>query len=393
MPQFPAVSEALWQAASAQIRNMATIGGNLLQRTRCAYFRDPASFPACNKRVPGSGCSAMEGVNRGHAVLGTSDACIATYPGDLAAALVAFDAVVHLGERKVAIDDFFLLPGTTPHKEHAMQPGEMITAITIPASAAARHSTYLKVRDRQSYEFAAASAAVGIEFEADHETIRDIRIGLGGVATKPWRARAVEDALRGKVLEPETIKSASRLAVEGAVAHGGNHYKIELAPRVIERAILKIGSFGMTIVDTKMKRGDASDGLLGGRLARIDGPAKITGAADYAMEHSPEGMVYAVIIDSTIASGRVVAIDTRAAEAYPGVLLVLTPDNALPIKTATDWTGAPPPDGSLRAARTRDHIRRPAHRRCHRRDLRAGDRCSSAHQGHLRRDRTDFEFR
>ena len=239
---FPAVSEALWQAASAQIRNMATIGGNLLQRTRCAYFRDPASFPACNKRVPGSGCSAMEGVNRGHAVLGTSDACIATYPGDLAAALVAFDAVVHLGERKVAIDDFFLLPGTTPHKEHAMQPGEMITAITIPASAAARHSTYLKVRDRQSYEFTAASAAVGIEFEADRETIRDIRIGLGGVATKPWRARAVEDALRGKVLEPDTIKSASRLAVEGANAYGGNHYKIELAPRVIERAILKAGA-------------------------------------------------------------------------------------------------------------------------------------------------------
>jgi xanthine dehydrogenase YagS FAD-binding subunit len=242
LAEFPAVSEALWQAASAQIRNMATIGGNLLQRTRCAYFRDPASFPACNKRVPGSGCSAMEGVNRGHAVLGTSDACIATYPGDLAAALVAFDAVVHLGERKVPIDDFFLLPGTTPHKEHAMQPGEMITAITIPASAAARHSTYLKVRDRQSYEFAAASAAAGIEFEADHETIRDIRIGLGGVATKPWRARAVEDALRGKVLEPETVKNASRLAVEGAVAHGGNHYKIELAPRVVERAILKSGA-------------------------------------------------------------------------------------------------------------------------------------------------------
>jgi xanthine dehydrogenase YagS FAD-binding subunit len=242
LAEFPAVSEALWQAASAQIRNMATIGGNLLQRTRCGYFRDPASFPACNKRVPGSGCSAMEGINRGHAVLGTSDACIATYPGDLAAALVAFDAVVHLGERRVAIDDFFLLPGETPHKEHAMQPGEMITAITIPASAAARHSTYLKVRDRQSYEFAAASAAVGIEFEADRETIRDIRIGLGGVATKPWRARAVEDALRGKVLEPDTVKSASRLAVEGAIAHSGNRYKIELAPRVVERAILKSGA-------------------------------------------------------------------------------------------------------------------------------------------------------
>jgi xanthine dehydrogenase YagS FAD-binding subunit len=240
--QYPAVSEALSQAASAQLRNRATIGGNLLQRTRCAYFRDPSTFPACNKRNPGSGCSALEGVNRGHAILGTSVACIATYPGDLAVALVALDAVVHLGERKVAVDDFFLLPGTTPHKEHAMQSGEMITAITIPASVAARHSTYLKVRDRQSYEFAAASAAVGIEFEPDGETIRDIRIGLGGAATKPWRARAVEDALRGKALEPDTVKSASRLAVEGAIAHGGNHYKIELAPRVVERAILKTGA-------------------------------------------------------------------------------------------------------------------------------------------------------
>jgi xanthine dehydrogenase YagS FAD-binding subunit len=240
--QFPAVSEALWQAASAQIRNMATIGGNLLQRTRCAYFRDPATFPACNKRSPGSGCSAMDGINRNHAVLGTSDTCIATYPGDLAVALIALDAIVHLGERKVAINDFFLLPGATPHKEHQMQQGEMITAITIPASIAARRSTYLKVRDRQSYEFAAASAAVGIEFEADGKTIRDLRVALGGVATTPWRARAVEDALRGKTLEPEQIRRASLLAVEGAVAHGENHYKIELAPRVVERAIMKTGA-------------------------------------------------------------------------------------------------------------------------------------------------------
>ncbi len=240
--QFPAVSEALWQAASAQIRNMASIGGNLLQRTRCAYFRDPATFPACNKRSPGSGCSALEGVTRNHAVLGGSDACIATYPGDLAVALTAFDAVVHLGERSVAIDDFFLLPGSTPNREHAMQPGEMITAITIPTSVAARHSTFIKVRDRQSYEFAAASAAVGIAFEADGKTISDIRVALGGVATKPWRARGVEDALRGRAFEPEAVKQASRLAIEGAIDHGANHYKIELAPRVVERAILKTGA-------------------------------------------------------------------------------------------------------------------------------------------------------
>ena len=239
--RFPAVSEALWQAASAQIRNMATIGGNLMQRTRCPYFRDPSNFPACNKREPGSGCSALGGVTRGHAVLGTSDACIAMYPGDLAVALVAFDAIAHLGERRVSVDDFFLLPGTTPDREHAIEPGEMITAIEIPGSAAARRSTYLKIRDRQSYEFAAASAAVGIEFEADGRTIRDLRVALGGVATKPWRARAVEEALKGKVLEPDAVRAATLLAVEGAVDHGANHYKIELAPRVVARAILKMG--------------------------------------------------------------------------------------------------------------------------------------------------------
>ncbi|MGY5809573.1 FAD binding domain-containing protein [Rhizobium sp. LEGMi198b] len=239
--QFPAVSQALSLAASAQIRNMATIGGNLMQRTRCPYFRDPATFPACNKRAPGSGCSAIGGVTRNHAVLGTSEACIATNPGDLAVALVAFDAVVHLGSRQVAIDDFFLLPGTTPDREHAIEPGEMITAITIPTSAAARRSTYLKVRDRQSYEFAAASAAVGLELEADGRTIRDIRVALGGVATKPWRARAVEEALKGQVLDAAAVKRASLLAVKGAVYHGANHYKITLAPRVVERAILTMG--------------------------------------------------------------------------------------------------------------------------------------------------------
>lgn len=238
--RFPAVSEALWQAASAQIRNMATIGGNLMQRTRCPYFRDPGNFSACNKREPGSGCSAIGGVTRGHAVLGASDACIAMYPGDLAVALVAFDATVHLGERQIPVDDFFLLPGTTPDKEHAIEPGEMITAIEIPGSAA-RRSTYLKIRDRQSYEFAAASAAVGIEFEPDGRTIRDLRVALGGVATKPWRARAVEAALIGEVLEPDAVRAASLLAVEGAVDHGANHYKVELAPRVVARAILKLG--------------------------------------------------------------------------------------------------------------------------------------------------------
>jgi xanthine dehydrogenase YagS FAD-binding subunit len=238
---FPAISESLWQAASAQLRNMATIGGNLMQRTRCPYFRDPAAFPACNKRSPGSGCAAIGGVTRNHAVLGTSSSCIATYPGDLAVALVAFDAEVDLGTRRVAIDDFFLLPGATPEREHAIEPGEVITAIHVPASPAARRSTYLKVRDRQSYEFAAASAAVGLELAPDGRTIVDIRVALGGVATKPWRAHGVERALKGKALTAEAVEISARHAIVGAVDHGANRYKIDLAPRVVARAILTLG--------------------------------------------------------------------------------------------------------------------------------------------------------
>lgn len=239
--QFPAVAQSLALAASPQIRNMATIGGNLMQRTRCAYFRNPAAFPACNKRNPGSGCAALGGVTRNHAVLGTSGACIATYPGDLAVALLALDAIIHAGDRRIPIDDFFLTPSDTPQRETVLAPGELITAVCIPATPAGRRSTYLKVRDRQSYEFAAASAAVGLELEADGRTIRDLRVALGGVATRPWRARAVEDALRGQPLEEARIIEASRLAVEGAVAHGDNAYKIDLTPRVVTRAILSMG--------------------------------------------------------------------------------------------------------------------------------------------------------
>ncbi|MBZ9793110.1 xanthine dehydrogenase family protein subunit M [Rhizobium sp. 3T7] len=238
---YPAISQSLLLAASPQLRNMATIGGNLLQRTRCPYFRDPGTFSACNKRNPGSGCSAIGGVTRNHAVLGTSGACIASYPGDLAVALVALEATIDLSDREVTAEDFFVLPGDTPERETLLERGEMVMAINIPASPVARTSTYLKVRDRQSYEFAAASAAVGLELEADGKTIRDIRVALGGVATKPWRARSVEKALIGKVLDAGTVEKASRLAMEGAVADGGNRYKIELAPRVVARAILNMG--------------------------------------------------------------------------------------------------------------------------------------------------------
>lgn len=157
-------------------------------------------------------------------------------------ALVAFDAVVEIGQHSVPIDDFFLVPGDTPERETVIEKGEIITGIRVPASAAAKNSVYLKVRDRQSYEFAAASAAVGLELEDDGRTVRDIRVALGGVATKPWRARGVEQALIGKVIDAETVRAASLAAVEGAVSNGGNHYKIELAPRVVARAILELAS-------------------------------------------------------------------------------------------------------------------------------------------------------
>ena len=242
--QAPALSEALWRAASAQIRNMASIGGNLLQRTRCTYFRDPAAYPECNKRNPGSGCAALNGINRNHAVLGGSDACIAVYPGDLAVALVAFDATVLIrGEtdRRVTADDFYRLPGSRPDIEHDLSTGEMIVGVEVPVVPALKRSHYLKVRDRASYEFAAASAAVGLELEDDGHTIKDVRIALGGVGTKPWRARQVEQALIGKPFTEKVLRDASRHAVDGAQAREHNGFKIVLAPRVVARALMTVG--------------------------------------------------------------------------------------------------------------------------------------------------------
>lgn len=240
----PALSESLWRAASAQLRNMASIGGNLMQRTRCMYFRDPGAYPNCNKRNPGSGCAAMDGVNRNHAVLGTSDACIAIYPGDFAVALVAFDATVIVNgpsERRIPIDRFFVLPGQTPHVETTLGAGEVIVGIEVPRSASLKRSHYLKVRDRASYEFAAASAAVGLELEADGKTIRDVRIALGGVATKPWRLQAVEASLKGKTLNEATLRSAAAASVDGAKSSGHNAFKIDLAPKVVARALMMVG--------------------------------------------------------------------------------------------------------------------------------------------------------
>ncbi len=235
---YPAIAEALQLAASPQLRNMATLGGNVLQRTRCPYYRDP-SWAACNKRTPGSGCAAIGGFNRQHAVLGVSERCIAQYPGDFAVALAALDAEVELvgpgGARRISILDLHT-GSDRPHIEHSLRPGEVIVGFRVPAAPWARRSTYLKIRDRQSYEFAIASAAVALDL--DGGVVRHARIGLGGMAYKPWRAKAAEAALVGKPLTEDTATAAARLALEGAVGHGHNDYKVELGRRTVVRALL-----------------------------------------------------------------------------------------------------------------------------------------------------------
>lgn len=241
--QYPVISEALLESASPQVRNQATMGGNLLQRTRCPYFRD-VGYAACNKRDPGSGCSAIGGVNRWHAVLGTSEHCIAAHPSDLAVALVALDAAVEIrsagGERTVPLADFHRLPDDTPHIETVLEPGEVIAAITVPANPAARRSTYVKVRDRASFEFAVVSAAVALDMDGD--SIRQARVALGGVGTKPWRVPEVEGALAGASLDPAALRPAAALATEGARGWGHNDFKIELMQRAIVRAIETAGA-------------------------------------------------------------------------------------------------------------------------------------------------------
>jgi xanthine dehydrogenase YagS FAD-binding subunit len=239
---FPVIAEALLESASPQVRNQATMGGNLLQRTRCPYFRD-IGYSACNKRTPGSGCAAIGGVNRWHAVLGTSEHCIAAHASDLAVALVALDAVIEMrsarGERTVPLIDFHRLPGETPHIETMLEAGEVITAIVVPASRAARRSHYLKVRERASFEFALVSAAVAIDMDGDR--IREARIALGGVGTKPWRVTEVEAALVGSTLEPALLRRAAALAAQGARGYGHNDFKIELMQRAVVRAIESMG--------------------------------------------------------------------------------------------------------------------------------------------------------
>jgi Aerobic-type carbon monoxide dehydrogenase, middle subunit CoxM/CutM homologs len=235
--RFPVLSEAILSGATTQIRNMATVAGNILQRTRCPYFRDVHA--SCNRRQPGSGCDALDGFNRGHAVLGVSEHCIATHPSDMCVALAVLDADVHTARadgttRSIPFCDFHLASGDTPHVEVALEHGELITHIVISNLPAAQRSHYLKVRDRASYEFALSSAAVVLDLDSD--TIRAARLGLGGVATKPWRATEAEHFLIGRKASDATFRDAAEIALAGASAREHNHFKIELAKRTIVRA-------------------------------------------------------------------------------------------------------------------------------------------------------------
>jgi len=235
--RYPLLASAILAGASQQLRNMASAGGNLLQRTRCYYFYDTAT--PCNKREPGSGCSARNGLNRMHAILGTSEDCIATHPSDMCVALAALDAKVHVagpsGTRAMAFADFHRLPGTTPQRDTNLRPDEIVTAVELPAQGFAGHYSYLKIRDRLSYAFALVSVAAALELEGD--AIKQARLALGGVAHKPWRDTSAEAALRGRFANPATFAQAADLVLRDAKGFAHNTFKIELARKVIVRAL------------------------------------------------------------------------------------------------------------------------------------------------------------
>eukprot|EP01037_Dinobryon_pediforme_P005923 gene5923-5992_t len=314
--RYPLIAQAIVAGASGQLRNKASTAGNFLQRTRCGYFYDTAR--PCNKREPGSGCAAIGGHNRIHAILGASESCIATHPSDMAVAMQALDAVLELtgpdGERQVPVDALYLAPGVTPHLEYSLRPGELITAVRLPSAPAGR-MRYRKVRDRASYAFALVSVAGVLEVK-DGEII-GARVALGGVAYKPWRARKAEVALVGQPAVAATFAAAAEAEFAEAKGWGGNDYKLPLARRTLIATLAALAA-------DKENRG----GHIGLSSPRADGGLKVSGTARYAAEFNVEGMLYGFPVPTVTAAGPIVKIHTEAALAVPGVVSVITRANA-----------------------------------------------------------------
>ena len=323
--RYPMLASAILAGASAQLRNMASTGGNLLQRTRCCYFYDIAT--PCNKREPGSGCSAISGLNRMHAILGASEACIATHPSDMCVALAALDATVHVagpaGSARIAFADFHRLPGTTPQRDTNLQPNEIVTAVELPARGFAANYTYLKIRDRLSYAFALVSVAAALELDGD--TIKEARLALGGVAHKPWRDPSAEAALRGQNADQPAFAGAADALLRDAKGFEHNAFKIDLARRAIVRALTQAaaGTPQVAVQQEDPVRITMTT-YIGTATSRVDGHAKVTGAAKYAGEFDTTGLAHASVVTSTIAKGRIARIDTSEALSVEGVIDVLT---------------------------------------------------------------------
>jgi xanthine dehydrogenase YagR molybdenum-binding subunit len=318
--KLPLLSQALQAGASPQLRNMATVGGNLLQRTRCPYFYD-TTMP-CNKRKPGSGCSALKGYNRMHAIFGASENCIAVHPSDMCIALMALDPTVVVtgskGERRIPFKDFHRLPGTTPEKDNNLQRGELITAVEIPVNdALSKNSLYIKIRDRASYAFALVSVAAALDIKGN--TIQNARLAMGGVAHKPWRLTAAENFLKGKQASVENFTQAASMAMQDAKGYGYNNFKLKLAPNTLVQTLKTICRISETaLMDNFFDKKFFDDD------DRVTGRAVVTGKAKYAAEHEIKDLTYGVLVDSTISKGTIAAIDTKAAEKAPGVLAVIT---------------------------------------------------------------------
>ena len=326
--RYPMLASAILAGASAQLRNMASTGGNLLQRTRCLYFYD--TITPCNKREPGSGCSAIDGINRMHAILGTSEHCIATHPSDMCVALAALEARVLAtgkdGERSIEFADFHRLPGDTPQIDSNLRPDEIITAIELPPKGFADHYTYLKIRDRLSYAFALVSIAVGLEIEGG--TIKEARLALGGVAHKPWRDREAEAQLAGAPATGRTSCARPRpccaMRAASATTTSRSSWRGVASCARWRRRRAGRRSRKPTSASGKRESVMTATSHLGKPISRIDGRAKVTGTAKYAAEYNVPGLAHGVVVTSAIAKGRIKRIDAADALAVDGVLDVFT---------------------------------------------------------------------